>query len=531
MKTVENLITRQTELLESLKKTFFPSINISVDPKELLDGIKSVLEIISDRPRLPILSTILFKAENNKISITTSDLTSFLKVEIPAEVHEPGSVCVAAKLLHQLIDALVKTNNDKVPHPINIQQTPDSSIRIEHKRTRYDLYKDAVFDSWYFPVLEELGELEEIKIPELRKYLPILEPFTREDALNPQFGGITVTQDSFIACDGRNIAMITELKNKVANRISIPATVPMDLIGDSIQISDNYIVSTVNKDGSILEPSAETKLITKLIKQQISLDDISIPDQLVCCFNVSEMKQQLPLFFGTDRKKANAVYPIWIEIDPEVKANVVLRSSKNQTIYEMETAIPYKKIALYIEIRSLQKLLENVNGKVELYANSDSSLIAIKQNNLLLGCMPLPIINGSRVVVAEGFGYAIPSVIPYSYNVESKCLTVEYTNEEAGYIRGEFIRYDPVKRLAEIKKKQEEEQAWKEFLSTQPKELIKSAIDKSLTQEMLKKHFKSLKNLKSTLFGAKQKSWSECVRSYVFDVNMRSNLLPPDEAN
>lgn len=530
MKTVENLISRQTALLESLKKTFFPSINISVDARKLLDGIKSVLEIISDRPRLPILSTILFKTENNnKISITTSDTTSFLKVEIPAEVHEPGSVCVAAKLLHQLIDAIVKTN-DKVPYPINIQQTSDHSIRIQHKRTRYDLYKDAVFESWYFPSCPVLEELGEIKIPELRKYFSLLEPFTREDTLNPQFGGITITQDSFIACDGRNIAMITGLTNKVANRISIPARVPVDLMGDSIQISDDHIVSTVNKDGSILEPNTETKLITKLIKQQISLDDISIPDQLVCCFNVSEMKQQLPLFFGTDRKKANAVYPIWIEIDPEVKA-VVLHSSKNQTIYEMETAIPCRKIALYVEIRSLQKLLEGVNGEIELYANSDSSLIAIKQNNLLLGCMPLPIINSNRIVVAEGFGYAIPSINPYSYNLESRCLTVEYTNKEAGCIRSEFIGYDPVKRLAEIKKKQKEEQAWREFLSTQPKELIRSAIDKSLTQEMLKKHFKSLKNFKSTLFGAKQKSWAECIRSYIFDVNMRSNLLPPDETS
>ena len=89
---------------------------------------------------------------------------------------------------------------------------------------------------------------------------------------------------------------------------------------------------------------------------------------------------------------------------------------------------------------------------------------------------------------------------------------------DCGYARAEYIGYEPARKLAQIKKQEEEKAAWKECLDNEPEELISAARNHELTAKLLKDYYKNLKDFKSSKFGAKQKSWTEAVRSYTFDV-------------
>jgi DNA polymerase-3 subunit beta len=74
--------------------------------ENLKKGLGIVMRGVSTKVSLPVLSTILLKADKEGLTLESTDLEISLKVRIRAKVEEAGSICVPAKLFSELVSTL-----------------------------------------------------------------------------------------------------------------------------------------------------------------------------------------------------------------------------------------------------------------------------------------------------------------------------------------------------------------------------------------------------------------------------------------
>ena len=80
--------------------------------------------------------------------------------------------------------------------------------------------------------------------------------------------------------------------------------------------------------------------------------------------------------------------------------------------HTLELANSYTDKLIYVSSQELSKLLESAAGTVEIAVDHERGLIGIKQEDLLLGIMPLERM-GKKKVSARGHGYCPALNIPY----------------------------------------------------------------------------------------------------------------------
>lgn len=78
-------------------------MKIIVQSGELKKYLGIVNRGVSSRPQMPILSGVLLKAENNEVSLISTDLEISFWLRLSAKVEEEGEVVVPAKLFSELV--------------------------------------------------------------------------------------------------------------------------------------------------------------------------------------------------------------------------------------------------------------------------------------------------------------------------------------------------------------------------------------------------------------------------------------------
>ncbi|NAS22460.1 DNA polymerase III subunit beta [Herbidospora sp. NEAU-GS84] len=81
-------------------------MKISVDPKLLADAVGWAARVVPARPNLPVLGGLLLVAEGELLTISAFDYDTAARVEIRADVAEPGRVLVSARLLAEVAKGL-----------------------------------------------------------------------------------------------------------------------------------------------------------------------------------------------------------------------------------------------------------------------------------------------------------------------------------------------------------------------------------------------------------------------------------------
>lgn len=81
-------------------------MQIEVLQENLAQALTRLQRIIPSKPQLPILSTILFTAENNKITLAGTDLYIGMKTVVAGKIIEPGSIAIPGKIFHDSIASL-----------------------------------------------------------------------------------------------------------------------------------------------------------------------------------------------------------------------------------------------------------------------------------------------------------------------------------------------------------------------------------------------------------------------------------------
>ncbi len=178
-------------------------MKFSIDREKLGKALQRVGSIISSRSMLPILGNVLLKAEQNQLSLTTTDLEVRIETSVDAAVEVPGSTTVPVRRLSALVGRF--TGSD-----IEVSVNDNYHMQMKCGSSDFTLLGISPED---FPTMTEIKPVREIKISELefkRMLGAISYAVSPEDSRKVLTGVLLSTHDNFVtlvATDGKRLAV------------------------------------------------------------------------------------------------------------------------------------------------------------------------------------------------------------------------------------------------------------------------------------------------------------------------------------
>lgn len=234
-------------------------MKIQVTQENLNKAISAVARVaVSARNPLPILNNILLRTENNRLTISATNLEIAITEHIGAKVTHEGAITVPAKLFQEFISSL-----------------PSGTIEIEtneHKCTVKSGNYNSVINGIVadeFPVVPKIEKGTNLKIStkDLKKSLQQVVIAASTDDTRPVLTGVYMhTHEGalyFVATDSYRLAEKRVMKFSEELSLLVPSSALQDLlrvIGDG---DDEVEIST---DGQqVVFRVGESELVSRLI--------------------------------------------------------------------------------------------------------------------------------------------------------------------------------------------------------------------------------------------------------------------------
>ncbi len=100
--------------------------------KEIAAAVAAASKVVNVHTTVPVLSNILFTTQDGKIAVRATDLELTLEQAFPAEVQEPGSVTVPARLFSSFLANLA-------PGALELSGSP-TRVSVKVTRSNYDFH-------------------------------------------------------------------------------------------------------------------------------------------------------------------------------------------------------------------------------------------------------------------------------------------------------------------------------------------------------------------------------------------------------
>ncbi len=86
-------------------------MKFTIERAALTKAINAVRNIVENRNTIPILGNFLLSANNQRLSVTATDLTICATSTVDADIEEEGEICIDAKLM---TDIAKKAGNSEI---------------------------------------------------------------------------------------------------------------------------------------------------------------------------------------------------------------------------------------------------------------------------------------------------------------------------------------------------------------------------------------------------------------------------------
>ncbi|MHA7110078.1 DNA polymerase III subunit beta [Sunxiuqinia elliptica] len=237
-----------------------------VSSTELLSHLNAISKVISSKNTLPILDNYLFQLEDNRLTITASDLESTLITSLELDNTEGnGDVAVPAKLLN---DTLKEFPEQPLTFQIN---TETSAIDIYSENGKFSIVGQNGED---FPELPELKEeaTATIEVNHDVLFNGITKTLfaTADDELRPVMNGIFIelgTEDlTFVASDAHKLVRYkrSDAKAEVESSFILPKK-PAALLKNLLP-KEEFDVKLQFDDKNAFFTLSNYKLICRLVE-------------------------------------------------------------------------------------------------------------------------------------------------------------------------------------------------------------------------------------------------------------------------
>jgi len=233
-------------------------MKLQVTQENLNKALGSVSRVANSRGTLPILANVLIKTNNNRLSLSATNLDIAITHYIGAKVNTEGSITVPARLMQDFVNSL-----------------PDGVIELDLKETKLHIsteqYQSVVNGIMAddFPSMPAITDGKTWKVAGnvFKKALQQVVFAASADETRPVLTGVLLkTQDgklNMAATDSYRLAEKEIGTNKEEVQLLIPASAMHDLLrvlGDS----DDEISITHN-DQQVLFKVDDIELVTRLI--------------------------------------------------------------------------------------------------------------------------------------------------------------------------------------------------------------------------------------------------------------------------
>ena len=233
-------------------------MKLQVTQENLNRALGSVARVANSRGTLPILANVLIKTDNNRLSLSATNLDIAITHYIGAKVKQTGSITVPARLMQDFVGSL-----------------PDGVIQLDLQETKLhvttDQYQSVVngIVADYFPVMPAIadGKTWEIKGELFKKSLQQVVFAASGDETRPVLTGVLLqTHDGKLhmaATDSYRLAEKQLGANKHDIHLLIPASAMQDLL--RVLSDDDEKVTIIHNDQQALFKVGDIELVTRLV--------------------------------------------------------------------------------------------------------------------------------------------------------------------------------------------------------------------------------------------------------------------------
>jgi DNA polymerase-3 subunit beta len=206
-------------------------MKLKIKKEEILKGLQRIQGVVEKKNTMPILSNMLFTADDKGVEIVATDLEIGLRGHYAADVEKPGSVTVSAKKMYEIVRELPDED-------IQIRVEDGNWVKIQSGRSQFKLVglpKDE------YPALPDVAEEGMIVIEGetlrdmIKKTLYSVGENDARYVLNGLFVHMTQTKAGLnirmVGTDGHRLSMIdrvVDAKHKEESVI-IPKKAMMEL--------------------------------------------------------------------------------------------------------------------------------------------------------------------------------------------------------------------------------------------------------------------------------------------------------------
>lgn len=222
-------------------------MKIKLSKEHLLEGVQTVLNVVSTKSTLPILSNMLIETKADTLKLNTTDLDIGISCEIPVNILEEGAITIPAKRFSDIIRELPSGD-------IIINTKKNNQIDIEGEQCRFKL---TGLPKEEFPKFPEFKDKEMIQIEQsvLKEMLRLTSFSISHEESRYVLNGILmeISDDTIrlVATDGRRLAK-SEKKLSTSIKKDVSVIIPNKTVQEiSRNLKDSGIVSFVQGTNQI----------------------------------------------------------------------------------------------------------------------------------------------------------------------------------------------------------------------------------------------------------------------------------------
>ena len=241
---------------------------------DLLSVIQMVARGISTRSTLPILSGILFRAENNGLSLQTTDLEIAIRSAIDVKVDREGSTVIPARILGDVVRSL-----DEAALSL---ESEGGQATLRAQKSVFELRTLPPED---FPKFPEISPRQECRLPAstIKDLVRQVGRAVSNDETRPVLTGILLVADGgmlrLVATDSYRLAM-REVKLDAPIEQPIRVLVPARTLEELVKVvpdAEEQITLAVGENQAVIT-FRNTTFVTRLIEGQFPNYEQLLPD-------------------------------------------------------------------------------------------------------------------------------------------------------------------------------------------------------------------------------------------------------------
>lgn len=234
-------------------------MKLQVTQQNLAKALSTVARVANSRNTLPILSNVLLKTENNRLSIAATNLDIGITHFIGSKISQEGAITVPARLMQDFVSSL--------PDSVLNLELSDNKLHINNDQYQSTINGIVADD---FPVMPAIKEGVSWKAPaaDFKKALSQVVFAASSDDSRPVLNGVyfhlVAGQAVVVATDSYRLAEAKLAKTTKEVNFLMPASAAQDLlriIGDN-----DKEVEVTHDEQQVLFHVGDVSLVARLIE-------------------------------------------------------------------------------------------------------------------------------------------------------------------------------------------------------------------------------------------------------------------------